>query len=80
MIPGDSDRYNEIITYQTLRVAVCGMAENYCNLNVPEPLQNIIKQSFLNYYEEYMLTVESKIHLSGSTVVVSVSYRYLDMI
>ncbi|GJQ69191.1 hypothetical protein Trydic_g6343 [Trypoxylus dichotomus] len=69
MIPGDSDRYNEIITYQTLRVAVCGMVENDGGLNIPESLQNIIKQSFLNYYEEYMQTVESKIHLSGTSVI-----------
>ncbi|KRT85513.1 Ubiquitin-conjugating enzyme [Oryctes borbonicus] len=71
MIPGDSDRYNEIITYQTLRVAVCGMVENDGGLNVPESLQNIMKQSFLNYYEEYLQTVESKLHLSGTSVVVS---------
>lgn len=71
MVPGDSDRYNEIITYQTLRVAVCGMVENDCGLNIPESLQNIIKQSFLNFYEEYLLTIESKLHLSGTSVVVS---------
>ncbi|KAK9693972.1 Ubiquitin-conjugating enzyme [Popillia japonica] len=69
MVPGDSDRYNEIITYQTLRVAVCGMVENDCGLNIPESLQNIIKQSFLNFYEEYLLTIESKLHLSGTSVV-----------
>lgn len=70
MVPGDCERYNEIITYETLRVAVCGMVENDCALNIPQQLQNIIKKSFLNYYEEYLHTIDSKMHLSGTSVVV----------
>lgn len=64
----DSGLYNEFITHETLRVAVCGMVENECALNMPQQFKNIIEQSFLNFYEHYVEIATKYQNRSGSTI------------
>ncbi|BES95643.1 Ubiquitin-conjugating enzyme E2Z [Nesidiocoris tenuis] len=62
---GDSQRYNEIIQHETIRVAVIGMIENDCGLCIPEPLMDAMRQSFTQFYDYYESTLLSKVHFSG---------------
>ncbi|XP_071051545.1 ubiquitin-conjugating enzyme E2 Z-like [Onthophagus taurus] len=68
--PGDASRYSDIVTYNTLKIAVCGMVDNECHLHIPSRLKEIIKKSFCNYYEQYMHIIDEKMHLDG--------YVYMD--
>lgn len=68
---GDSQRYNEIIQHETIRVAVIGMIENDCGLCIPEPLMDAMRQSFTQFYDYYESTLLSKVHFSGCAMQVS---------
>ncbi|XP_014254937.1 ubiquitin-conjugating enzyme E2 Z-like [Cimex lectularius] len=63
--PGDSRRYNEIIQYETIRVAVCGMLENDYGLNIPKPFMEAMNHSFIQFYEYYESAVKAKLQFSG---------------
>lgn len=71
MTPGVAKQYSEMIRHETLRVAVCGMLENECHLNIPSQLRTIMEKSFLQFYDQYMETVKEKIHLDGLPMTVS---------
>ncbi|GLH14620.1 hypothetical protein R5R35_001248 [Gryllus longicercus] len=66
--PGDTARYNDIIQHETLRVAVCGMLENETCLNIPEPLQEVMEKTFLEFYDYYVTTAQKKSHLNGQAM------------
>ncbi|XP_013790027.1 ubiquitin-conjugating enzyme E2 Z-like [Limulus polyphemus] len=65
--PGDSTRYNEIIRHETMRVAVCDMMEGVISGSsiCPEPLREVMLQSFPEFYDYYKATVNSKLHLTS---------------
>ncbi|CAF4005115.1 unnamed protein product [Rotaria sp. Silwood1] len=50
---GDSKRYNEIISHETLRVAVCEMLENLDSC--PEQFREIMIQQFFKFYDYHIL-------------------------
>lgn len=60
--------YNEYITHETLRVAVCGMVENECSLNMPGQFKDIIEQTFLNYYDHYVDICTRLVDKSGTKI------------
>ncbi|KAK3929324.1 Ubiquitin-conjugating enzyme E2 Z [Frankliniella fusca] len=64
-LPGDVDKYNEIIQHETIRVAVCGMIENDFGLTIPSMLVNVMQKSFLEYYEYYEGVAQKNIGLTG---------------
>lgn len=63
--------YAEIIRHETLRVAVCGMLENECSLNIPEELQTIMEKTFLQFYDQYIETANKHLHLDSQPMIVS---------
>ncbi|XP_059486605.1 ubiquitin-conjugating enzyme E2 Z-like [Neocloeon triangulifer] len=62
---GDNVKYNEIIRHETLRVAVIGMVENEFFLNIPKQLQDVMEQTFLNYYDSYIALAEKNVHMTN---------------
>ena len=64
-LPGDVERYNEIIQHETIRVAVCGMIENDSGLNIPLALKNIMEKTFLQYYDYYESVAMKKMAMTG---------------
>lgn len=68
-VPGDSKRYNEYVRYETLRVAVCGMIENECHLNIPSKLQEIMEKTFLEFYDQYVEIINANMHLHGTELI-----------
>lgn len=64
-IPGDADKYNDIIQHETIRVAVCGMIENDSGLTIPPMLTNIMQKTFLEYYEYYEGVAQKNLNISG---------------
>ncbi|XP_065335565.1 ubiquitin-conjugating enzyme E2 Z-like [Cloeon dipterum] len=65
---GDNAKYNDIIRHETLRVAVIGMVENECFLAIPKQLQDVIEQTFLNYYDSYVTTAEKNSHMNNAVM------------
>ncbi|KAF6775977.1 hypothetical protein AHF37_04547 [Paragonimus kellicotti] len=61
--PGDAQRYNTIITHETIRCAVCDVLEgrSWC----PSELLSIIQSSFEDYYDHYVNVCERNAHLNG---------------
>lgn len=72
--PGDVKRYNDFVRYQTLRVAVCGMMKNECHLNIPQQLQDIMEQTFFQYFDQYMDVAKQNMNLDGTQLVVSIKF------
>ncbi|KAK5650341.1 hypothetical protein RI129_001370 [Pyrocoelia pectoralis] len=68
-IPGDSKRYNEFLQHETLRVAVCGMIENECHINIPTKLREIMEKTFLEFYDQYVEIVKNNMHLDGTELI-----------
>ena len=64
--PGDSKKYNECITHETLRVAVCQMLDGG-NQHFPEALMDVMEKSFLEYYEHYESKAKEFLFLDGSS-------------
>ncbi|XP_026282156.1 ubiquitin-conjugating enzyme E2 Z-like [Frankliniella occidentalis] len=64
-LPGDVEKYNEIIQHETIRVAVCGMIENDFGLTIPPMLINIMQKTFLEYYEYYEGVAQKNISMTG---------------
>lgn len=60
-----------MVRHETLRVAVCGMLENECNLNMPEELRKAMENSFLHFHEQYVETAKKNLHLDGKLMIVS---------
>ncbi|CAF1033701.1 unnamed protein product [Rotaria sordida] len=50
---GDSKRYNEIISHETLRVAVCETLENLDSY--PEQFREVMIKQFFKFYDYYIL-------------------------
>lgn len=65
---GDSERYNECIRHETLRVAVCQMMENP-NPVMPASLRTAMENLFPDNFDSYMSTIKEKIHLDGQQMV-----------
>lgn len=65
---GDSERYNECIRHETLRVAVCQMMEEP-NSAIPSTLRSAMENLFPDNFESYMNTIEEKIHLDGQPMI-----------
>lgn len=61
---GDSQRYNEVIQHETLRVAVCGMIENDTGLSIPSSLVDIMEKTFLELYDIYEGIARKNMHLN----------------
>ncbi|XP_020836131.1 ubiquitin-conjugating enzyme E2 Z-like [Phascolarctos cinereus] len=59
--PGDSEKYNEYIRHETIRVAVCDMLEGKCPC--PEPLRGVMEKSFLEYYDIYEVACKDRLYL-----------------
>lgn len=64
---GDSERYNEIIQHETIRVAVCDMLESrgVAGKMCPQGLREVMEKSFPQFYHYYESVVRSKLHLSS---------------
>lgn len=59
-----------MIRHETLRVAVCGMLENECNLNIPQELRTIMEKSFLQFFDQYAETTKKHLHLDSQPMLV----------
>ncbi|KAL0271151.1 UNVERIFIED_CONTAM: hypothetical protein PYX00_008339 [Menopon gallinae] len=64
-ICGDSQRYNEVIQHETLRVAVCGMIENDFGINIPKSLVQVMEKTFLDFYDIYENIARRNLHLNN---------------
>lgn len=64
-LPGDAEKYNDIIQHETIRVAVCGMIENDSGLTIPPMLVTIMQKTFLEYYDLYESVAQKNIDLTG---------------
>lgn len=64
-ISGDSQRYNEVIQHETLRVAVCGMIENETGIIMPQSLVDIMEKTFLELYDIYEGIARKNLHLNN---------------
>ncbi|KAL1416161.1 hypothetical protein MTO96_006427 [Rhipicephalus appendiculatus] len=65
--PGESDRYNEFIRHETVRVTVCDQVEASLKetIECPPSLSSNILKSFLESYGKYEDAVTAKLHLTG---------------
>ncbi|XP_044756868.1 ubiquitin-conjugating enzyme E2 Z-like isoform X2 [Coccinella septempunctata] len=63
--PDESAEYSEMITHETIRVAVIGMVENQCHLTIPPEFVPIIERTFLQYFDVYVETCTKKMYLDG---------------
>jgi len=61
-----SDKFNEHIRHETLRVAVVGMLEG--QVNMPTTLRQAMENSFLQYYQFYEDTARANLHRDGQTM------------
>lgn len=64
-LPGDVEKYNDIIQHETIRVAVCGMIENDSSLTIPPMLVTIMEKTFLEFYDLYESVAQKNIGLTG---------------
>ncbi|KAK8756925.1 hypothetical protein V5799_024272 [Amblyomma americanum] len=66
--PGDSDRYNEFVRHETLRVAVCGQVESALKKDpqCPPSFRHRILDCFLKMYDKYENIAESRLHLTAT--------------
>ncbi|XP_034247508.1 ubiquitin-conjugating enzyme E2 Z-like [Thrips palmi] len=64
-LPGDVEKYNDIIQHETIRVAVCGMIENDSSLTIPPMLVTIMQKTFLEYYDLYESVAQKNLGLTG---------------
>lgn len=71
-MPGDAKKYADMIRHETLRVAVCGMLENECNLNMPQELRTVMEKTFLQFFDQYIETTNKYLHLDSTPMVVSI--------
>ncbi|GAB6032040.1 ubiquitin-conjugating enzyme E2 Ze [Chamberlinius hualienensis] len=64
---GDSERYNDIIIHETLRVAVCDMLEGrgYNTFKFPTAFNDVMEKAFMEYYDYYETTAKNKTNLDG---------------
>lgn len=69
--PSESCDYTEMIAHENIRVAVLGMVENNCHLNIPEELSSVIEKTFLEYFDIYVDNCTKKLHMDGRKYVVS---------
>lgn len=67
---GDSERYNSIITHETLRVAVIQQLEDPTVM--PFDLLKVMQESFMEYYDHYVDICHKNMHKEGQTMNVSV--------
>jgi len=60
------EAYNEIITHETIRIAVIGMLEDNSSdaRNMPLVLKDVMKNSFKNNYQYFEDLVKSKLNLT----------------
>ena len=71
---GDSQLYNSMILYQTLKVSVC---ENLETENFyPECIKEAMKKAFLEYFDYYKEVCEKYKHLDGSKIIVNYFFCY----
>lgn len=66
--PGESTHYNDIICHENLRVAVCGMLENECSLNIPSAFNKILRDNFFAFYDQYENACKKRLHLDKQTM------------
>lgn len=64
-----------MIRHETLRVAVCGMLENECNLNMPQELRNIMEKTFLQFYDQYVETAKKHLNLDSKPMLVVLVHK-----
>lgn len=62
---GDSQRYNEVIQHETLRVAVCGMVDNEYGIQMPPSLVQVMEKTFLEFYDAYESIARKNSHLNN---------------
>ncbi|KAK4322981.1 hypothetical protein Pmani_006288 [Petrolisthes manimaculis] len=63
---GDSERYNSIITHETLRVAVIQQLEGPSAM--PSDLLKVMQESFMEYYDHYVDICHKNMHNDGQTM------------
>lgn len=62
---GDSERYNNCIKHETIRVAVCDMVEANSSLNLSDEVKKVVRMSFLKYFDFYITTCQEYRKLDG---------------
>jgi len=69
--PVDVESYNEIITHETIRVAVCDMIENKNNdsNNCPKVIREAIEKSFVEFYPHYESVVKKNLFRSQQPMI-----------
>lgn len=65
---GDSQRYNECIQHETLRVAVCGMVDNEYSIQMPPSLVQVMEKTFLEFYDAYESIARKNLHLNNHSM------------
>ncbi|KAL3837370.1 hypothetical protein ACJMK2_022732 [Sinanodonta woodiana] len=63
---GDTQRYNDIIQHECLRVAVCDMLEGNCSC--PSALREVMEKSYMDYYGYYVNICKKNAHLQGQSM------------
>lgn len=68
---GESNRYNQIISHETVRVAVCEPLENssVSLKNCPPSLIDVMRNSFHQYYDHYQTVCEQLKSLQNAQMV-----------
>ncbi|KAH7969473.1 hypothetical protein HPB52_018411 [Rhipicephalus sanguineus] len=68
--PGDSDRYNTFVQYETIRVAVCDQVDAALreDAKCPPAFRKIILESFLEWYSKYEDAVKARLPQTGTLV------------
>lgn len=66
-IAGDSERYNNCIKHETVRVAVCDMVEGNSSLSLSDDVKKVVRMSFLKYFDFYMTTCREHCKLDGKS-------------
>lgn len=74
---GDSDKYDEFVRHETLRVAVCGQVEAALkdDPSCPPAFRKRILDSFLESYDKYEDIAKSRLHLTGTEMKDACSFR-----
>lgn len=67
-VRGDSQRYNEVIQHETLRVAVCGMIDNDAGITMPPSLVEVMEKTFLEFYDTYENIARKNQHLNNHSM------------
>lgn len=65
-----------MIRHETLRVAVCGMLENECNLNMPRELRTIMEKTFMQFFDQYVETATKHLNLDLQSMPVSLIFLF----